>query len=266
MKCRDLQFDLHLYADGELAEGTAGAVTAHLDSCPVCRAELSAIGSLRSELRIMPRPEINSRAYRRLKETISLEFAPPFGTPSFRLIGGNSNWLKTWLMPTMVGTSASVVLGLALLAVILIPSDVPLVAINSGSSSGNDQPVFLASVPELTPFQYARSRSNISDESPSVNPAGTLVSLTNSLENSRLDDEEVVVVADVFQNGAARVTNVVESPKSRSTMARLMRALDGDKTSPPFVPASLDNRGDLVRVVLKFQNVNVNIGDNDSFR
>jgi hypothetical protein len=74
------------------------------------------------------------------------------------------------------------------------------------------------------------------------------------------------VVADVFQNGAARVTNVVESPKSRSTMARLMRALDGDKTSPPFVPANLDNRGDLVRVVLKFQNVNVNIGDNDSFR
>jgi hypothetical protein len=266
MKCRDLQFDLHLYADGELADETAAAVSAHLDSCPVCRAELSAIGSLRSELRIMPRPEISSRAYHRLKETISLEFAPPFGTPAFRLIGGSSNWLKTWVMPTMVGTSASVVLGIALLAVILIPSNVPVVTINTESNSENGEPVFLASVPELTPFQYAQSRSNISDQSPSVNPTGTLVSLTNSLENSRLDDEEVVVVADVFQNGAARVTNVVESPKSRSTMARLMRALDGDKTSPPFVPASMDNRGGLVRVVLKFQNVNVNIGDNASFR
>ena len=265
MKCRELQFDLHLYADGELAEEKATAVTAHLDSCPVCRAELSAIGSLRSELRIMPRPEISSRAYHRLKETISLEFAPPFGTPSFRLIEGSSNWLRTWMMPTMIGTSASMVLGIALLAVILIPSDVPMVTINTDSNSGGE-PVFLASVPELTPFQYARSRSNISEESPSVNPSGTLVSLANSLENSRMDDEEVVVVADVFQNGAARVTNVVESGKSRSTMARLMKALDGEKTSPPFVPASLDNRGDLVRVVLKFQNVNVNIGDNDSFR
>jgi len=157
------------------------------------------------------------------------------------------------------------VLGIALLAVILIPSDVPMVTINTDSNSGGE-PVFLASVPELTPFQYARSRSNISEESPSVNPSGTLVSLANSLENSRMDDEEVVVVADVFQNGAARVTNVVESGKSRSTMARLMKALDGEKTSPPFVPASLDNRGGLVRVVLKFQNVNVNIGDNDSFR
>jgi hypothetical protein len=88
--------------------------------------------------------------------------------------------------------------------------------------------------------------------------------LTNSLENSRLDDEEVVVVADVFQNGAARVTNVVESSKSRSTMARLMRALM--RQDAPVLPASLDNRSDLVRVVLKFQNVNVNISDNDSFR
>jgi hypothetical protein len=266
MKCRELQFDLHLYADGELGEEKASAVTSHLDSCPVCRAELSSIGSLRSELRSMPRPEINCRAFRKLKETISLEFAPPFGTPSFRLIGGNSNWLRTWMIPTMVGSSASVILGLALLAVILIPADVPIIAISTDSNSSNDKPVLLASVPELTPFQYARSRSNISDESPSVNPAGTLVSLTNSLENSRLDDEEVVVVADVFQNGAARVTDVVESPKSRSTMARLMRALDGEKTSPPFVPASLDNRGDLVRVVLKFQNVNVDISGNDTFR
>jgi hypothetical protein len=99
-----------------------------------------------------------------------------------------------------------------------------------------------------------------------VNPTGTLVSLASSLERSQLDDEEVVVVADVFQNGAARVTNVVESPRSRSTMARLMKALDGERTSPPFVPASMDNRGDLVRVVLKFQNVNVNIGEDDSFR
>jgi hypothetical protein len=90
--------------------------------------------------------------------------------------------------------------------------------------------------------------------------------LTNSLESNQLDDEEVVVVADVFENGAARVTNVVEPSKSRSTMAKLMRALDGDRTAPPFVPANLDNRSDLVRVVLKFQSVHVNINENDSFR
>jgi len=169
------------------------------------------------------------------------------------------------MMPTMAGTAASVIVGLALLAVILIPSDIPIVTINTGPISVNDDPLLLASVPELTPFQYARSRSNISEESPSVNPSGTLVSLTNSLENEHLDNDEVVVVADVYQNGAARITNVVESP-NKSTMARLMKALDGDRMSPPFVPARLDNRSDLVRVVLKFQSVNVNIDDGDSFR
>jgi Putative zinc-finger len=267
MKCREVKFDLHLYADGELSDEAAAALSAHLDSCPLCRAELSAIGSLRSEMRMMQRPEISASVYRRLRETISAEFAPAYGSPTFRLIEGSSNWVKTWMMPTMVGTTASVILGLALLAVILIPSNIPIVTIDTYPDLVNDEPLLLASVPELTPFQYARSRSNISDESPSVNPSGTLVTLTNSLETNQMDnDEEVVVVADVFENGAARVTNVVESPKSRSTMARLMRALDGERTSPPFVPASLDNRGDLVRVVLKFQSVNVNINESNSFR
>ena len=265
MKCREIQFDLQLYADGELAEETATAVATHLDSCPVCRAELASIGSLRSELRLMRRPEISVNAYQRLRETVASEFAPSFGAPTFRLIEGSSNWLKTWMMPTVAGTAASVIIGLALLAVILIPSDVPVVTINTDPTSVNDDPLLLASVPELTPFQYARSRSNISEESPSVNPSGTLVSLTNSLENEHLDNDEVVVVADVYQNGAARITNVVESP-NKSTMARLMKALDGDRMSPPFVPARLDNRSDLVRVVLKFQSVNVNIDDSDSFR
>ncbi|HJS51190.1 MAG TPA: anti-sigma factor [Pyrinomonadaceae bacterium] len=265
MKCRELQFDLHLYADGELADETAAAITTHLDSCPLCRADLTAIGALRSEMRMMRRPELSAGVYRRLRETVSAEFEPAYGSPTFRLIEGSSGWLKTWMMPTMIGTAASVILGLALLAVILIPSNVPLVTFNTTADPVNREPILLASVPELTPFQYARSRSNISDESPSVNPTGTLVSLTNSFENSQLDNEEVVVVADVFENGAARVTNVVESSKSRSAMARLMRALDGDQTSPPFVPASLDNRSDLVRVVLKFQSVNVNISDDDSF-
>jgi hypothetical protein len=170
------------------------------------------------------------------------------------------------MMPTMVGTTASVILGLTLLAVILIPSNVPVVIINTDANTANGDPLLLASIPELTPFQYARSRSSISEESPSVNPSGTLVSLTNSIENNHLDNDEVVLVADVLENGAARVTDVVESPKNRSAMAKLMRALDGDRTSPPFVPARLDNRSDLVRVVLKFQSVNVNINENDSFR
>src|SRR5262245_51979786 len=160
MKCREIQFDLHLYSDGELAEETATKVATHLDSCPVCRAELASIGSLRSALRLMRRPEISASAYQRLRETIASEFAPAYGSPTFRLIEGSSNWLKTWMMPTIAGTAASVILGLALLAVILIPSDVPIVTINTGPISVSDDPLLLASVPELTPFQYARSRSN----------------------------------------------------------------------------------------------------------
>jgi len=270
MKCSELRSDLHLYSDGELAEDASAAVARHLDSCPLCRAELSEIVSLRSEMRLMARPEMKAGAFRALRESIAAELAPAFGYPSFRLIEESSNWFRTWIMPTTIGTAASIALGLALLAVILIPPSVPEVTVVTPVSTVADR-TFLASmedpsIPELTPFQYARSRSNISGESPSVNPSGTLVSLTNSLQRNQIGDEEVVVVADVFPNGAARVTNVVESSKSKSTMARIMKALDGDRTSPPFVPASLDNRSDLVRVVLKFQSVNVNISEGDGFQ
>ena len=271
MKCSELRFDLHLYSDGELTEDKAAAVSEHLNSCPLCRAELSEIVSLRSEMRSLARPDIKAGAFRAVREAVAAEFAPGFGFPTFRLIEDTSNWFRTWIMPTTIGTAASIALGLALLAVILLPANIPEVTVGSPSVSPNGDRTFLARVedsatPELTPFQYARSRSSISGESPSVNPSGTLVSLTNSFERDQPDDEEVVVVADVFPNGAARVTNVVESPKSKSAMAKLMRALDGDRTSPPFVPASLDNRSDLVRVVLKFQSVNVNISEGDGFQ
>lgn len=259
--------------DERLDEGLGVAISDHLAVCPLCRDELASINSVRQSLRSIRRPEIGDKVLSRIRKSLESQLQPAYGYPSFQLVGaGDANWMKRWLVPTSVGTFATVILSVVLLGMILIPADVPQLAINTDSNSQNGDPLFLASLdPDLgdqfiTPQQFARSRADVGTESPSINPSGTLVALTNTQTRVPVRDEEVVVVAEVFENGLARITNVVESSRDRGVMNRLQAAFRSSRVAPPFVPASLDNRSDSVRVILKFQSVNVNIDEGESFR
>ena len=110
---------------------------------------------------------------------------------------------------------------------------------------------------EPAELAYAGPRRSVSSESPSVNPQGALVALTNSLVRGEMNDDEVVVVAEVFGNGLAKIDEVVEPSKNRHAVGELEKALKSDPDFAPFVPADMDQRPDSVRVVLKIQSVNV---------
>lgn len=264
MKCRELKFEIQQYSDGELAPGRSGAVELHLDSCPLCRTELDSIRSLRSELGSLRRQEIPGRVLKIIRATVSSEFTSSIGFPVFRLIEGNEKWSQKWMWPTAIGTVTSLVFGVFLMAVILIPADVPQLSISTEAPNIAEESIFLARSGDqfITPQQFAHSRADISQESPSLNPAGTLVDMTRA--DSR--DDEVVVVADVYGNGSAEITDIVESPRDRKVMDRLIAAFRSDRAAQPFLPASMDNRENFVRVVLKFQNVNVNIDESSTLR
>jgi len=273
MKCREVRHTLHEMVDEVIDPVRRDSISDHLARCPLCRAELSAINVVRQDLRSIRRPEISESALHLVRRSVAARLKPSYGFPTFRLVGeSDGSWFQRWLMPTMTGSVASFALGVALLFVIMIPADVPELVINTDPNSQNGDPLFLASLDTtlgdqlITPQQFAHSRSDVSPESPSVNPSGTLVAMANSDPRIPSRDEEVVVVAEVFGDGLARITNVVESSRDRSKMDRLQAAFRSDKVSPPFVPASLDNRGNMVRVVLKFQSVNVNIDDAGSLR
>ena len=273
MKCREIKTELQELADGSLSDERAAVISGHLITCPLCRDELAHLKTLRNDLRSLPRPEFNSRMLIRLRSVVAGELAPTYGYPSFSLIEENTNWWKKWFMPTAVGTFASVILGVMLLGVILIPSNIPDIAIESEAGLQNSDQFLIANNFEpllgdqfISPQQFARSRGDVAPESPSINPAGTLIHLTDPEMRSSNRDEEVVVVADVYRDGDARITKVVEYSRDKKTMERLQAAFRPDRFAPPFVPATLDNRGDVVRVILKFQNVNVNIEADSSPR
>jgi hypothetical protein len=143
-----------------------------------------------------------------------------------------------------------------LLSILLLPP-VPLPEGDAASGPA----VLLASnssdLSELNESEFLSSRAAFAAESPSVNPRGALLALTRSILRGEFKDDEVVVVADVFGDGLAEVVEVVEPANDARTAERIERAFSAKGSTPPFVPASADHRGDLVRVVFRIQSVNV---------
>ncbi|HKP70092.1 MAG TPA: anti-sigma factor [Pyrinomonadaceae bacterium] len=255
-KCEELQFDLPLYFDGSLSAEERMAVDAHLPECPLCRQKLSEFESLSLSFKAVPRLTAPEGLIASIRASVASELATStVSSPVFRLIDRRRNWSDIWLVPSTVGTAATLIISFALLSFILTAPPVPLSARvqNSGSSQ---VPIFLASS-DLTPGEYASSRLAIAGESPSINPKGALVALTKSLVRGEMRDDEVTVVADVFGNGLAEIAEVVEPSHDKHAVEELQRALGSDPSLAPFVPADVDQRSDKIRVVLKIQNVNV---------
>ena len=263
MKCHELQLNLPLYFDDCLSVDDRVSLDNHFEHCPLCRQKLADFHDLRNSLRSMARPEMPVNVLSSLRAAIANELAPPNMTPAFTLIDDRGNWLDVWLMPCATGVFASLAVGFSLLWVIMSSdfqagiSDAAQAANSDSNSRVMLAKTFDPNALEISPSDYAGSRLAFSGESPSINPSGALIALTKSLVRGEMEDDEVVVVADVFGNGLARIAEVVEPSRDRHAVADLRKALESDPSFAPFVPADLDNRSESVRVVLKIQSVNV---------
>ena len=261
MKCRDLQFILPLYSDSVLSEEEQSHAELHLDTCPVCRQILADFNEMRNNLRSIARPRVPTAAVNVLRQQISLRLEGG-RNQMFQSIGDRRRWMDVWLMPFAVGSLSSLVIAFTLLWVVISNEIRPTSARKTSQASvSNTTLLYPASRPlsiesDLNPFEYASSRAGFSQESPSINPHGSLVALTSSLAHEIDADEELTVIADVYGNGSASITEVVEATSDNQAVNELQRALDS-RSASAFVPASFDHRSEPMRVVLKIQNVSV---------
>lgn len=246
-----------LYADGVLTEDRSKVVSDHLDICPVCRQTVSETLEVRAGLRQLRRPEVSIALKRQIKNAVTSEIRQT--RRSWLPVSSEVRaWLQTRVMPYSVGVAASLLLGFTFLTMMFSGiRDAQVTAQNTGRT-----PTIMLNPTNgdgmaLSASDYAKMRSDISSESPSINPQGALVALTKSFVRGGMKDDEVVVVADVFGNGLAQIAEVVEPSKDRRAVHELEKALDSDPAYAPFVAANLDKRSDSVRVILKFQSVNV---------
>lgn len=265
MKCENLQLNLPLYFDDELNEDERAVLDEHLEFCPVCRQHLAEFRALRNDLRAFTKPVVPADLLASVRNAVAVELKTAQLEPSKSLFSENfREWLKFRFMPYAVGTVASLTLTISLLFSLLSTRNAIVENSQFAGSRSNSPVILMASnrnspTEELiiTPAEYAALRIPVASESPSVNPAGALVALTKSLMRGRMNEDEVVVVADVFSNGVARVSEVVEAPKNDNYLHALEDALQQDPNDAAFLPANMDKRSDVVRVVLKFQRVEV---------
>ncbi|MDM7920724.1 MAG: zf-HC2 domain-containing protein [Pyrinomonadaceae bacterium] len=261
MKCKDLKSELPLYVDDVLPAETAAAIDGHLTQCPLCRQELADIRDIRSSLRALQRPQVPAARLAAIRSTVASLAQPVYPSPSFRMVGEERrNWVDVWLMPYAVGACSSVILGITMLWLIFLPASREAALLESQTAAQAGE-VMLASNDEITPIQYASTRLAVANESPSVNPQGALVALTRSLMRGEMKDEEVVIVADVFGDGLARIAEVVEPSRDERAVRELKKALQSDPAFAPFVPANIDHRAENVRVVLRVHTIAVTPDD-----
>lgn len=263
MKCSELQFNLSLYTDGALSESECSSIKGHLEICPLCRQKNADFREIRASMQFLKRPEMPQNLRNSLRSAVRTELRAE--RESFIPVSSDiREWLQMRLMPYSVGVFASVLIGVTLLTMMFSGMLRPEPA--AVATSGREPSLMLAS--NSNPFSdstsafisatdFANSRMAFSSESPSINPQGGLVALTKSILRGEMKDEEVVVVADVFGNGLARISEVVESPGSGMAVIRLERALQSDPSFAPFLPAVMENRPENMRIVLKFRSVDV---------
>jgi len=262
MKCSEIQSNVSLYTDGVLDSSGSKIVEDHLAVCPLCRECADDVRLLRSDLRRFGRPNLPLGVTNRLKLAVRDEIA--LARPVF-LPGASGEWIRLRLIPLGVGIAASLVVGISFLTMMFAGARTAGEIISS--DRGRDTRIMIApgrgplskdDYNDISATEYARNRVAVAAESPSINPQGALIALTRSLLKGKMGDDEVVVVANVFSNGLAQITEVVEPSRNGRAVGELEKALDGDLQNAPFVPSVLDNRSENVRVVLKFRTVDVN--------
>ncbi|HEY2865599.1 MAG TPA: zf-HC2 domain-containing protein [Pyrinomonadaceae bacterium] len=252
MKCEDIQNLISVAGDDLLDDSEREMLDRHLSTCPLCRQERDDIRNLTRELRMMRRPAIPAGALNVMRSAVAASAAARMR--SFWLAEDLRPW-STWIMPSSVGALSSVVVGFAFLwTLFMIPVEKPAAMLGSVA----DPQLAILRRSSNASRSYADKRKDVSNESPSINPEGTLVALTNSLVRGDMKDSEVVVVADVFGSGLAQIDEVVEPSHDRHAVDELDRALRSDPAYAPFVPAAVDQRPESMKVIFKIQNVRVN--------
>lgn len=259
MLCEDAKQSFSLYVDDAVTLPTRVTIDEHLDRCPVCRSEVVELRALTRQLRMISRPLPPADLAATINDALLIEAAARHQSPEPSIGGRLARFLQPRLMPYSVGWVASVILFISMFAA-LRPHFIALQEAAAYSSA-----VYV--IPGGAPYDltkpvnsedYAASRAPFAEHSPSLNPKGALATLTRSYATPRAnrpeDADDMIVVADVFSNGAASLADVVHPPRNRQMLNDFQMALRQDAA---FVPASLDRRPDTMRVVFSVQKVDV---------
>jgi len=261
MLCEETRQSLSQYVDDGVSLPARVAIDEHLDRCPVCRDEVIELRALRRRLSLLTPPTPPADLAANISQALAIEAAARRQQASPSLGRRITRFVEPWVMPYSAGSFASVLM-FFLMFTALRPHFVALREAAAQQRGG----VFMIQTTDagydlyepITPEGFAASRGAVTIESPTLNPGGALAALTTSYAHPRARDDgnadDMIVVTNVFSNGAASLVDVVQPPRDKRMLDEFESALRRDAA---FVPASLDRRPDTMRVVFAVQKVDV---------
>ena len=264
MSCDEIQESLSLYGDDGLTPQARANCYRHLEVCPVCRAHLAEINSIRRSLAVLPRASAPSDLVPSINKTLTAEAVRQRSRRETTI----GDVISAWLQPIVVRYAFSSLASVILFAAVFAALRPHMIALHEAAQAFDEVAAVNQSIDfflpryditkAISPESYAALRTPYNTESPSLNPGGALAMLTWSPmrihKNSRQDDDDMIVVADVFSNGSASVAGVMQAPRDRRMLDDFQKALRQDAA---FVPAALDRRPETMRVVFSVQRVDV---------
>ena len=271
MLCEETRQSLSLYVDDCVSLPARVAIDGHLDRCPVCRAEVAEMRALTRGLGLLSRPVPPPDLATNISDALYIEAEAQRQAPKPSLGYRIMQFLQPRVMPYTVGTFASVIMFFAMLNA-LRPHFVALrdaaiqqhgvLVLQTGGEGGFR---FGYNLHEpVTSESLARARAPFGEQSPSLNPDGSLAALTRAYahpnDNHFAPDDDMLVDVNVFSNGVASLTSVVQPPRDKRMLDEFQYALRQD---PAFVKASLDRRPDTMRVAFWFSGGAVEIVEID---
>jgi len=269
MSCDDIQQSLSLYVDDGLAADERTACYKHLEVCPVCRAHVDQLRSLRSSLTMISKPVPPPDLVPAINQALAVQIAELRARRHATTIDRVNDWALRWLQPRPMRYAFSSFASIIIFTAVFAALRPHMIALREATLAFEQIQItpetddFLNAdrydiTKPISPESYAALRMPYNAESPSLNPGGALAMLgwepRQSRSNAAPDQDDMVIVADVFTNGSASLANVVQAPRDRRMLQQVQDALRQDAA---FVPASLDRRPDTMRVVFSVQRVDV---------
>jgi hypothetical protein len=262
MTCEESKKAFSPHLDGALSREAGDALGEHLSVCPPCRDELEATRSLLRSLSLVARPAPPPDLAASISRALVIERAASRARPALPWPVRVLRWVEPRVMPYAFGAFYSMLLFVAVFGALrqpmrLLRNLAEAERLEAGLpynvtwvDGGYDVTRPLS--PELS---AAAARAPFSVESPTLNPRGALARLAlNTPDTDHPDDDDMIVVADVYGNGRASLAAVVEPPRNPQMLEDLQ---DAFRKNPAFVPASFDRRPQTMRVVFVLQKMNV---------
>jgi hypothetical protein len=261
LTCEQSQRLFTPHLDGRLSPEERGALDSHLADCPVCRGRLEETRSIVRSLSLVKSPALPTDLGASIKRALVIERAALRERPRLTPFERVRRWVEPRLMPYAAGAFYSTLLFVLIFGALRqqmqvlrnlaeaerLAAGLPAHVTWVGGGGGFDVTRSLA--PDIS-----AARAPFGAESPTINPRGALAALTVSPAEGEPDDDDMIVVADVYSNGSASLAAVVEPPRNLRVLTELE---DAFRRGPAFVPANLDRRPQTMRVVFVLQKMNV---------